>query len=76
MKELLLKIITALVDNPDDIQIKTIEGKSTNVLELKVNKSDIGKVIGKKGRTADSLRTILACASAKKEKRVLLEILD
>lgn len=76
METLLRTIIESLVDNPQQIEINTIEGKSTNVIELKVEKSDIGKVIGKKGRTASSIRTILGAASAKQEKCVLLEIID
>jgi len=76
MEALLQRIVESLVDNPQNIKIQTITGQSTDVLELKVDKTDIGKVIGKKGRTANSLRTILAAASAKADKRVILEILD
>ena len=76
MKNLLLKIVEHLVDNPDEIQINVIEGKGSMVLELKVAKFDIGKVVGKKGRTAQSIRTILSAASAKSKKRIMLEILD
>ena len=75
MKELIKLIAQALVDNPDQVVIQEITTQQTLVLELSVAKEDIGKVIGKKGRTAQAMRTILSCASAK-EKRVILEIVE
>ena len=77
MKELIQYIAKALVDNPDQVVVKEITTQQTLVLELRVAKEDMGKVIGKKGRTAQAIRTILSCASAKdKKKRVLLEIVE
>ncbi len=76
MKELLEFIARALVDRPDDVVVTEIEGEQTTVLELKVAREDLGKVIGKQGRTARSIRTILAAAGMKLRKRVVLEILE
>ena len=76
MKELLELIAKALVDQPDDVMVTEIEGEQTTVLELKVAREDLGKVIGKQGRTARSIRTILAAAGMKLRKRVVLEILE
>jgi predicted RNA-binding protein YlqC (UPF0109 family) len=76
MKELLELIAKALVDQPDEIEVTEIEGEQTTVLELKVAQEDLGKVIGKQGRTARSIRTILAAAGMKLRKRVVLEILE
>ena len=76
MKELLELIAKALVDQPDDVVVTEIEGEQTTVLELKVAREDLGKVIGKQGRTARSIRTILAAAGMKLRKRVVLEILE
>ena len=76
MKHLLMKIVQSLVDSPDEIQINEIVGSGSLVLELKVAKLDLGKVIGKQGRTAQSIRAILNAASAKNKKRVMLEILE
>ncbi len=76
MKELVKFIAQALVDNPDDVQVKEIEGEQTSVIELKVAKEDLGKVIGKQGRTARAIRTILSAASTKIRKRAVLEILE
>lgn len=76
MKDLIKEIVQALVDQPELVSISEIEGENTNVLELKVAKSDIGKVIGKKGHTAQALRTILSAASGKTRKRYILEILE
>ena len=66
----------ALVDLPDQVQVKQIEGEQTTVIELKVAKEDLGKVIGKQGRTARAIRTILNGASTKLRKRTVLEILE
>jgi predicted RNA-binding protein YlqC (UPF0109 family) len=76
MKELLELIAKSLVDQPDDVAVAEIEGEQTTVLELKVAQDDLGKVIGKQGRTARSIRTILAAAGMKLRKRVVLEILE
>ena len=76
MKELVLHIVRAIVDSPDEVSVSDIEGGQTTVLELKVAKSDLGKVIGKQGRNAQAIRTILSAVSAKIKKRVVLEILE
>jgi hypothetical protein len=76
MRELLELIAKALVDQPDDVVVTEVEGEKTTVLELKVAREDLGKVIGKQGRTARSIRTILAAAGMKLRKRVVLEILE
>ncbi len=76
MKDLIEYIAQALVDNPQDVQVSEIEGNQTSVLELKVAKEDLGKVIGKQGRTARAMRTILSAASAKVKKRTVLEIIE
>ena len=76
MKELIQYIAKALVDNPDQAVVEEITTQQTLVLELRVAKEDIGKVIGKKGRTAQAMRTILSCASAKTQKRAILEIVE
>lgn len=76
MKELIQHIVWAIVDNPDDVSVSVIEGGQTTVLELKVAKSDLGKVIGKQGRNAQAIRTILSAVSAKIKKRVVLEIIE
>ncbi|MCP4687768.1 MAG: KH domain-containing protein, partial [Desulfobacterales bacterium] len=66
----------ALVDSPDEVVVSEVEGNQTSVLELKVAKEDLGKVIGKQGRTARAMRTILSAASAKVKKRTVLEIIE
>lgn len=66
----------ALVDKPEDVHVSEVEGEQTTVIELKVAKEDLGKVIGKEGRTARSLRTILSAASTKLRKRSVLEIIE
>lgn len=76
MKDLIKNIAQALVDNPDQVTVTEVEGNQTSVLELKVAKEDLGKVIGKQGRTARAMRTILSAASAKLKKRTVLEILE
>ncbi len=76
MKELIEYIAKALVYNPDAVKVTEIEGEKTSVIELSVAKEDLGKVIGKQGRTARSLRTILSAASTKNNKRAVLEILE
>jgi predicted RNA-binding protein YlqC (UPF0109 family) len=76
MKELIQCIAKALVDNPDQVVVEEITTQQTLVLELKVAKEDLGKVIGKKGRTVQAMRTILSCASGKTKQRVILEIVE
>lgn len=76
MKELIKYIARALVDNPEMVDVSEVEGNQTSVLELKVAKEDLGKVIGKQGRTARAMRTILSAASAKVRKRTVLEIIE
>ena len=76
MQELIKFIAEALVDKPDQVEVTEVEGERTSVLELKVAKEDLGKIIGKQGRTARAIRTILAAASAKINKRVVLEIME
>ncbi|MBU1182764.1 MAG: KH domain-containing protein [Pseudomonadota bacterium] len=76
MKNLIYYIAQALVDNPEQVTVSEIEGNQTSVLELKVAKEDLGKVIGKQGRTARAMRTILSAASAKIKKRTVLEIIE
>ena len=76
MKELIAYIAKALVDKPEEVVVTEIEGEQTSVIELKVAKEDLGKVIGKQGRTARSMRTILSAASTKINKRSVLEILE
>ena len=76
MKELIKHIAQSLVDNPDKVEVTEIIGEQSSVIELRVAKEDLGKVIGKQGRTAQSIRTILSAASAKTLKRAGLEILE
>lgn len=76
LKELIEFIARALVDNPDEVEVAEITGEQTVVLELKVAKSDLGKVIGKQGRTVKAMRAILNAASSKLRKRADLEILE
>ena len=76
MKDLIEYIAKALVDNPESVNVSEVEGNQTSVLELKVAKEDLGKVIGKQGRTARAMRTILSAASAKVKKRTVLEIIE
>ena len=76
MKELIEYIAKALVDKPEEVSVTELEGEQTSVIELRVAKEDLGKVIGKHGRTARAMRTILGAASAKMKKRSVLEILE
>ena len=76
MKDLINSIARALVDHPEEVSVTEVEGNQTSVLELKVAKEDLGKVIGKQGRTARAMRTILGAASAKMKKRTVLEIIE
>ena len=76
MKDLLVEIAKALVDNPEDVSVAEVEGEQTTVLELRVREEDLGKVIGRQGRTARALRTLLTAAGMKVHKRFVLEILE
>ena len=76
MKDLIEYIAKALVDDPDQVQVSEVVGDQTSVLELKVAKEDLGKVIGKQGRSARAMRTILSAASTKMKKRTVLEIIE
>ena len=76
MKDLIKYIAQALVDNPEQVKVEEVKGRQTSVLELKVAKEDLGKVIGKKGKTAYAIRTILSAVSAKVKKRTVLEIIE
>ncbi|MGH7453342.1 MAG: KH domain-containing protein [bacterium] len=76
MKEFLEFIIKHLVDKPNEVQVNEVDGERTVVYELRVGQGDMGKVIGKHGKTAKSIRTLLAAASAKAGKRAVLEILE
>jgi len=76
MKELIKFIAESLVDNPDQVAVSEILGEQTSVIELRVAKEDLGKVIGKQGRTAKAMRTILSAASTKMRKRAVLEIIE
>jgi len=76
MKALVELMAKSLVDNPEEVAVAEVEGERTSVFELRVAKSDIGKVIGKQGNTARAMRTVLSAAGAKLKKRCVLEILD
>jgi predicted RNA-binding protein YlqC (UPF0109 family) len=76
MKDLIKYIAQALVDNPDRVEVSEVQGEQTSVIELRVSKEDLGKVIGKQGKTAKAMRTILSAASAKVHKRTVLEIIE
>ena len=76
MKELIETIAKALVDHPEQVSVNVLEGSQATVLELNVAKTDLGKIIGKQGRTANAIRTILGATSAKLKKRTVLEIVE
>jgi hypothetical protein len=76
MKNLLIQIVQTLVDNPEQVQITEIEGSQSVVLELRVAKEDMGKIIGKHGRTVNAIRTLLNAASGKAGKRYVLEFVE
>ncbi len=76
MVDLIEHIAKALVDNPDEVKVSEIEGERTSVIELAVAKEDLGKVIGKQGRTARAMRTLLTASSTKLNKRSVLEIIE
>ena len=76
MKDLITEIVRALVDKPEEVSVNEIGGSHTTVLEVSVAKTDMGKVIGKKGRTAQAIRTILSAAAGKTRKSYILEIVE
>ncbi len=76
LKRMIEEVARALVDNPDDVVVTEVQGEQTTVLELRVAQGDLGKVIGKQGRTARAMRTLLAAAGMKHEMRAVLEILE
>ena len=76
MKDLIIRIAKALVDHPEQVEVLEVAGEQILVLELKVAKEDIGKIIGKQGRTALAIRTILSAASGKTKKRTVLVIIE
>jgi predicted RNA-binding protein YlqC (UPF0109 family) len=76
LKELVIHIAQSLVDFPEKVEVKEVAGEQTAVLELKVAQEDLGKIIGKQGKTAKAIRTILGAAAAKLRKRAVLEILE
>jgi uncharacterized protein len=76
MRELIEFIAKALVDSPEEVAVNEVEGEVTSVIELRVAKADLGKVIGKEGRTARAMRTLLTAASTKIKKRAVLEIIE
>lgn len=76
MKDLIEFMAKALVDNPDLVEVREIEGEQSSVIELRVSREDLGKVIGKQGRTARAMRTILSAASTKLRKRAVLDIIE
>ena len=76
MKELIEHIAKSLVDQPDKVQVREVQGEQTTELELRVATEDLGKVIGKQGKTARAMRTLLAAAGMKVRKRFVLEILE
>ncbi len=76
MKELLTFLAKSLVDYPDDVTVTEVEKENALILELRVNESDMGKVIGKQGRIAKSIRTVIKAASSKEDKKVIVEIMQ
>ncbi len=76
MKDLILMIVKALVDKPEEVDLQELVGEKTTVLELRVAKEDLGKVIGKQGKTARAMRTILNATATKMKKRAVLEIIE
>ena len=76
MKELIEQIAKSIVEKPDEVQVRAIEGEHAVVIELRVDRDDIGKVIGKQGRTITAMRTILNAARIQKEKRQILEVIE
>ncbi|MBN2515434.1 MAG: KH domain-containing protein [Deltaproteobacteria bacterium] len=76
MVDLIKHIAEALVDHSEEVKVAEVKGEQSSVIELKVAKDDVGKIIGKQGKTAQAIRTILSAASAKLHKKIVLEIID
>ena len=76
LKELVAYVARALVDNPDDVRVNELQGERTTILELRVHPDDLGKVIGKQGRTARALRTVVSAAATKAQMRAMVEIME
>jgi len=76
MKDLVLYLARSLVNHPDDVEVKEIQGETAAILELRVAKEDLGRIIGKQGRTAKSIRTILNAAASRTNRKVVLEIVE
>ena len=76
MKDLVERIVCALVDHPDDVKISEVQGHHAHIIEVDVAKEDRGKIVGRRGATADALRTLLKAASGKEGKRYILEIIE
>ena len=76
MKDLIIEIVKALVDQPEEVSVNEIGGSHTTLLEVRVAKTDMGKIIGKRGRTAQAIRTILSAVAGKSRKRYMLEIVE
>lgn len=76
MKTLVEYLVKALVDKPEEVEVREIEGEKTTVYELRMAKEDLGKVIGREGRTIKAIRTLLTAAAAKENKKVILELLE
>lgn len=76
MKDLVLYLAKALVNHPDEVEVKEIQGETAAILELRVSKDDLGRIIGKQGRTAKSIRTLLNAAASRTNRKVVLEIVE
>ena len=76
MKDLITEIVKALVDQPEEVSVNEMGGGETKILEVRVAKTDIGKVIGKRGRTAQAIRTIMSAAAGKARKRYIMDIVE
>ncbi|MEP0814266.1 MAG: KH domain-containing protein [bacterium] len=75
-KELLIALVSKIVDNPDEISVREVEGERAAILELRVNENDIGKVIGREGRIINALRTLVKAAAGRENKRITVELLS
>jgi uncharacterized protein len=75
-KDLLVQIVSKIVDNPDDVSVTEVEGERAAILELRVNESDVGKVIGREGRIINALRTLVKAAAGRENKRITIELLS
>ncbi|MCY4387923.1 MAG: KH domain-containing protein [Desulfurellaceae bacterium] len=76
MKDLVAYLARALVNNPDEVEVSEIQGETAAILELRVAKEDLGRIIGKQGRTAKSIRTLLNAAASRTNRKVVLEIVE